>query len=264
MLSAAARGWPAGRDWVLQPKWDGFRVLVEVDANGRVRGWSRHGTSLTARVGPLLAVFDGVASGTTFDGELVAVSEREGQATQDFAAVARAVFGGAPAAAAAHLRFVAFDLLSVAGEDIRARSWRERDAQLRDILPVSDRIRMVSSQTATPAAHDAIVALGFEGTVLKRPGSAYRAGRHRAWVKHKARLSTNAEVRSVHQDRDGQWRVICHVGDRRVHAVAGPDAAELIGERVQLVYSRVDANGTLREARIGRGALSTTETFGAA
>lgn len=261
MLSASTCGWPEGRDWVLQPKWDGFRVLVHVGADGRVRGWSRHGTSLTARLGSILALFDGAAPRTTFDGELVAVSERHGQATQDFAAVARAVFNGDPAAAE-HLRFVAFDLLSVAGEDICARSWRERDAQLRDTLPISRRIRMVSSQPATPAAHDAIVALGFEGTVLKRPGSAYRAGRHRAWVKQKARLTTNGEVRSVHQDRDGQWHVICHVGDRRVHAIAGPGTAELIGERVQLVYSRVDADGTLREARIGSSAVSTAENVG--
>ena len=149
---------------------------------------SRHEPDPAAWI--LAAVFDGIARRTTFDGELVAVGERHGQATQDFAAVARAVFSGDPAAAE-HLRFVAFDLLSVADEDIRARSWRERDAHLRETLPISDRIRMISSQSATPAAHDAIVALGFEGTVLKRPGSAvYRAGRHRVWLKHKARLTT--------------------------------------------------------------------------
>ena len=262
MLSASARGWPEGRDWVLQPKWDGFRVLIDVDADGRVRGWSRHGTNLTRRLGSLLALFDGTAPRTTFDGELVAGGERHGQATQDFAAVARAVFSGDPAAAE-HLRFVAFDLLSVAGEDIRARSWRERDAHLRDTLPISDRIRMISSQSATPAAHDAIVALGFEGTVLKRPGSVYRAGRHSVWLKHKARLTTIAEVLSVHQDRDGRWHAVCNVGDRRVHAVAGAGTGELIGRLVQLLYSRVDADGCLREARIASTPLLNAQTVGA-
>ncbi|MGZ6662534.1 MAG: hypothetical protein ACXVHL_34985, partial [Solirubrobacteraceae bacterium] len=46
-----------------------------------------------------------------------------------------------------------------------------------ETLPVRERIRLAVSQPATPAAHEAIVALGFEGTVLKRLGSAYRPGR---------------------------------------------------------------------------------------
>ena len=81
--------------WVLQPKWDGFRLLIDVGTGGRVRGWSRHGTDLTGRLGSLLA--HPVAPGTTFDGELVAVSERDGEPTQDFAAVTRAVFTASPA-----------------------------------------------------------------------------------------------------------------------------------------------------------------------
>jgi hypothetical protein len=39
-----------------------------------------------------------VPSGTTLDGELVVVSERDGKPAQDFAAVTRAVFTGRPAA----------------------------------------------------------------------------------------------------------------------------------------------------------------------
>ena len=106
--------------------------------------------------------------GTTFDGELVALTERDGQPAQDFAAVTRAVFTGQPAATA-RLRFVGFDLLAVAGEDIRPRPWRERDELLREALPVCEPIRMVASQPASLAAHEAIIDLGFEGTVLKRP-----------------------------------------------------------------------------------------------
>ena len=88
-------------------------------------------------------------------------------------------------------RFVAFDVLAMAGEDVRPRPWEERDARLRETLPLCDRIRLIASQPATLAAHEAIVALGFEGTVLKRVDSIYRAGRHRSWVKHKVRLITS-------------------------------------------------------------------------
>jgi ATP-dependent DNA ligase len=73
------------------------------------------------------------------------------------------------------LRFVAFDLLAVAGDDVRACSWEERDARLRETLLFCERIRAAASQPATLAAHDAIVGLGFEGAVLKRLGSAHRS-----------------------------------------------------------------------------------------
>jgi bifunctional non-homologous end joining protein LigD len=249
MLSVSARRWPDGDRWVLQPKWDGFRLLLEIARDGRTRAWSRHGTDLTSRLGSLLAPFTGVARGTTFDGELVAVSECDGKPIQDFAAVTRGVFTGKPAAMD-RLRFVAFDLLAGGGDDVRALPWEERDALLRETLPVCDRIRLADSQPATLAAHDAIVALGFEGTVLKRLGSAYRPGRHRTWIKRKARFVACAELRSVHQDREGRWHALCEADGRRVHALASARTAERIGELVDLVYSRVDADGSLREARV--------------
>jgi ATP-dependent DNA ligase len=249
MLSVSARHWPDGGRWILQPKWDGFRLFIDVGTRGEVRGWSRHGTDLTARLGSLLAPFTDVAPGTMFDGELVAVTERDGQPAQDFAAVTRAVFTGRPAATE-RLRFVAFDLLAVAGADVRARPWEERDARLRETLPVCERIRPAASQLATLAAHAAIVDLGFEGTVLKRLGSSYRPGRHRTWIKQKARFTAHAELHSVHQDHEGRWHALCKLDGRRVHALAGARTAERIGQLVELLYSRVDADGSLREARI--------------
>jgi ATP-dependent DNA ligase len=218
-----------------------------------VRGWSRHGTDLTARLGSLLVPFVDVARGTTFDGELIAIGERGGMPAQDFATVTRAVFTGQPAATD-RLRFVAFDVLGVAGEDVRSRPWEERDARLRETLPVGDRIRLVECQRATPTAHEAIVALGFEGTVLKRPGSAYRPGRHRAWIKRKARFVARAELRSIRQDPEGRWHALCELDDRHVHVLAGARTAERVGQLVDLVYSRVDADGSLREARVAPAA----------
>jgi ATP-dependent DNA ligase len=250
MLSASSRAWPTGGDWVLHPKWDGFRLLIAIDARGRVRAWSRHGTSLTTRLGELLAAFADVPAGSVFDGELVAIGERAGRPVQDFAAVGRAIFGGAAAAAAARLRFVAFDLLELDGEDLRDQPWRDRDQQLREALPASERIRLIRSLPASPAIHDRIVGLGFEGSVLKRPRSLYRPGRNSAWIKHKARHTVAGELVGVRQDHQGHWYAICEVDDRRVVARAGAEASEQVGETVTLVYSRVDANGALREVRL--------------
>jgi ATP-dependent DNA ligase len=65
--------------------------------------------------------------------------------------------------------------------------WRERDQRLAEALPVCRVVRRVTSRPATAAVHAAIVALGFEGTVLKRPSSLYRPGRHGVWHEYKAR-----------------------------------------------------------------------------
>jgi len=179
----------------------------------------------------------------------VSVAERDGRPVQDFAAVASAVLRGS-SATVSRLQFIAFDVLAVAGEDLRGLPWRERDQRLAQVLPASERIRAIQSLPASPAAHAAIVELGFEGTVLKRPGATYRPGRHTTWVKHKARHTAQAVLISVHQDRDGQWHAGCEVDGRRAHATTGPAASEHIGQPVTLVYSRVDADGGLREARI--------------
>lgn len=248
MLSAPARRWPTGDDWILQPKFDGFRLLVDVGPNG-VRAWSRHATHLTDRLGGLLDGFGATPAGTVLDGELVVISERDGRPAQDFAAVTRAVFTGDPAAAA-RLTFVAFDVLRHAGEDLRPLPWHARDVRLREAVPVGDRIRLISSQPATPEAHAAIVALGFEGSVLKRPRSTYRAGRHSTWVKHKARCAATGTLLAIHQDRDGTWQATCEVNGRRVRALAGARARAQVGGAVDLVYSRIDADGALREARL--------------
>jgi ATP-dependent DNA ligase len=249
MLSCSARRWPQGGEWVLQPKWDGFRLLVEVGADRRVRGWSRHGTNLTARLGGLTAAFADAPALSVFDGELVAISEQGGRPVQDFAAVCRAVLRG-DTSAAEDLRFVGFDLLALGGEDLRGRPWSERDLRLTEALPASGLIGRAESLPASPAAHAAILALGFEGTVLKRPKSTYRPGRQRVWLKHKARCTSEGMLLSVHRDRHGQWHGVCDVDGRRVSVLAGARSADQIGEVVTLVYSRVDADGGLREVRI--------------
>jgi DNA ligase 1 len=95
---------------------------VAIDKQGRVRAWSRRGASLGDRLGSLLKPLAEAPGGSVFDGELVALSSQDGRAVQDFAAVCRATLQG-DGAAASQLHVVAFDLLELAGEDIRALPW---------------------------------------------------------------------------------------------------------------------------------------------
>jgi hypothetical protein len=86
--------------------------------------------------------------------------------------------------------------------------------------------------------------------VLKRSGSAYRPGRQSAWRKVKARHRATVTLRSLAAGRDGKVYAVCDLAGRRVVALSGRDLASRVGREVELVYSRVDADGSLREARI--------------
>ena len=104
-----------------------------------------------------------------------------------------------------------------------------------------------STQPATPAVHVAIVELGFEGTVLKRPSSLYRPGRHGVWRKHKARHTVEGVLLAVRQDRDGHWHGVCDVGGRRVVAHAG--ASSLITSASSSAWSTRGSTPTVTCAR---------------
>ena len=156
----------------------------------------------------------------------------------------------ADAAAAEKLHLVVFDLLELAGDDLRSRRWIERTQLLGEVFPAGDRLRLVQTRPASRAAHDHLVALGFEGSVLKRPASMYRPGRQTTWRKYKASHRATATLKSLRQGRDGHTYAISELDGRRVTTLASPQLAELIGHRVELAYSRVDADGSLREVRI--------------
>ena len=257
MLSTRSARWPTGDDWVLQAKWDGFRLLVEIPRAGAVRAWSRHGASLGERVPQILEPFREMPAGTIVDGELVALGERGGRPAQDFASVRRAVFSG-DAQAGARLSFVAFDLLMIGGSDVRARPWFERDEQLRRSGPGCEVVRVIESGSVSRERHDAIVSLGFEGTVIKRRRSTYRAGRQSSWLKQKARHEAAGLALEVRDDRHGSRWVVCNVDGRRVIARAAGVEADVIGQSVRIVHSRTDADGSLREARIDRRLSETS------
>jgi ATP-dependent DNA ligase len=251
MLASPTSEWPQGGGWVLEPKYDGYRLLVETRTGGRVCAWSRHGTSMTEPLRELLTPFSALGAGWVFDGELIALADRDGGPVQDFAAVGRAVFGG-DAEVRSQLHYVAFDvLLAGTGGDVRCQPWRERSKWLTDRFPAGRRLRPVPTLEPAPETHAQLVRRGFEGSMLKRENSSYRPGRTRSWRKLKARHELIARVIGVHQDRERRIWARCALDDgRRCTVWANERAEQLIGQSVTVVFSRIDADGGLREARL--------------
>ncbi|MFL5863941.1 MAG: hypothetical protein ACJ780_24740 [Solirubrobacteraceae bacterium] len=117
-------------------------------------------------------------------------------------------------------------------------------------LPICEAIRVVESQPVNQEAHNAIVHLGFEGTVMKRRRSLYRPGRQAAWLKHKARHTAAGTLVEIREDRDGRPWAFCEVDRRRCVAAGNGVAPDHAGLSVVVTYSRVDADGGLREGRV--------------
>jgi ATP dependent DNA ligase domain len=214
--------------------------------------------ALTEPLGELLAPLGALGAGWVFDGELIALDDRAGDPVQDFAAVGRAVFGSGRAASA-RLHYVAFDLLAAGDDgDIQHQPWRRRTELLAEHFPTDQRLRVISALSPTSETHARLIAMGFEGTVLKRQSASYRPGRTRSWRKLKARRELAATVVDVHQDRDGRIWARCVLADgRRCTVWADARARELVGQRATVVYSRTDADGSLREPRLLQPSAAT-------
>ncbi len=116
------------------------------------------------------------AENALIDGEAV-VFRPDGRS--DFGAL-RTKAGGAQAC------LVAFDLLSLDGEDLRQRPLEERRDKLARLIAGVDGVvfsEAIEAEGAVVFAH--ACELGLEGIVSKRAGSLYRSGTSRNWLKSK-------------------------------------------------------------------------------
>jgi ATP-dependent DNA ligase len=205
-----ARALPGG--CLYEPKWDGYRALIRVDADGaRIR--SRRGVDLTPGFPDVAAAAAGqFHPGTLLDGELV--SWNPDTHALDFAALQRRLTlltARRPDRASSRARslaaeqpasFVIFDLLVDAGVPRHRQPLRERRRALERLVPL-----LHPPLQVTPATRDHDVAavwlrdyadadVGIEGLVIKGLAQPYRPGA-RAWLKLRTRSTAEAIVGAV-------------------------------------------------------------------
>src|SRR5438105_6399295 len=134
MLSHAAPRLPSGEGWQFEPKWDGFRTLVFRDGD-EILLQSRDEKPMNRYFPELLApLAAALPARCVLDGEIVIV----GKAGLDFEALLLRIH---PAETRVKLlaeqtpaSFVAWDLLAVGDEDLRARPLAERRGRLQAAL----------------------------------------------------------------------------------------------------------------------------------
>lgn len=208
MLATPARdrsGLPRGPRWAYEVKWDGVRAMADT-TGGRLRLWSRNGNDITVaypELAGLAAVPDAVV-----DGEIVAMAG----GVPSFAALAermhvREAGRAAVLARSQPVTFVAFDVLTWAGQDVTHRTYDERRALL-DLLPAVDHVQPSPVYTDGDALWQVTLDHGLEGVVAKLRGSTYQPGRRsHDWVKLPHRRTRTALVGGWREETTGTGRL---------------------------------------------------------
>ncbi len=173
---------PAGGDWIVEPKYDGYRVLARIE-DGKARLFTRRSLDWTDRMPSLARAFGKLAVDSAWiDGEIV-VNDAEGMA--DFNALQNAL----DESRSERIVFFAFDLPFLDGRDLRRLPLRARRAALERLVPEGagdGRIRFSRDFEAPPSQMlEAACQLGLEGIMLKRADAPYASTRSDAWLKLK-------------------------------------------------------------------------------
>jgi DNA ligase D-like protein (predicted ligase) len=173
-------------DWIFERKLDGVRCLARRDAKGRVRLLSRNDQDMS-RTYP--EITDAIARHADvdliIDGEVVAF---EGRRTSFEKLQGRLGLSDPAAARATGIRvfYYVFDMLYVAGTDIRRVPLLSRKKLLREAIDFADPLRFSTHRKG--AGEDAFrkaCERGDEGVIAKRAASPYTGGRSRDWLKFK-------------------------------------------------------------------------------
>ena len=211
MLAKLARDLPDGDGWLYEPKWDGFRALVFRD-RGEVYLQSRDCKPLNRYFPELIEpILQRTPARCALDGEIVIA----GSAGLDFDALLLRIH---PAASRIKLlaqqtpaSFVAFDLLSLDGEDLLATAQQARrtalEAALRDASPPI---------FLTPATRDRRLAAewfsrfegaGLDGVVAKRLDGLYLPDK-RAMVKVKHQRTADCVLAGFRWHKHGPGTMV--------------------------------------------------------
>ena len=166
---------PIGERWWYEPKWDGFRGVLENDA-GALALWSRNERPLLRYFPELTPLGGMLAPHSALDGEIVI--QRDGGL--DFDAMQLRLHPAESRirklAAETPATFIAFDILLWDGEPIHQRPLAERRVELE---------RRAEAFTLSPYSRDAaqakrwlerLEAIGLDGVVCKRVDLPYTPG----------------------------------------------------------------------------------------
>ncbi|HVM16854.1 MAG TPA: ATP-dependent DNA ligase [Gaiellaceae bacterium] len=187
---------PVGDGWQYEPKWDGFRGVLENDT-GELALWSRKERPLLRYFPELRPLGDLLPPHSALDGEIVIA--RDG--VVDFDAMQMRLHPAESRirrlSAEIPAEFVVFDVLLWDGAPVHERPLAERRAELERI---GGGFRLSPATRDTERARgwlDTFEAAGLDGVIAKRLGAPYRPGSRDAVTKVKPYKTADCVVVGV-------------------------------------------------------------------
>ena len=148
-LATLAATAPGGPGWVVEPKFDGYRILARIDA-GRVRLFTRNGHDWSDKMKSLGAAVKALGTRRSWlDGEIVVMNDR---GLPDFNALQNALDSDRSEA----IVYFVFDAPFLDGKDLRKVPLSSRRALLRRLFDehAAERVRYSEDFDAPPAPSD--------------------------------------------------------------------------------------------------------------
>ena len=224
---------PVGQGWQYEPKWDGFRGVLE-NVDGELHLWSRNGRPLLRYFLELRPLGERFPPGSALDGEIVierggaldfdALQMRLHPAESRIQRLAREIPAG----------YVVFDCLLWEGEEVHRLPLKERRRRVEQ-LPFDVSPSTLEAGKARLWLERLEVA-GFDGVIAKRLAAPYLSGSREAMVKVKLHKTADCVVVGV------RW---AEKGDRIATLLLG-----LYDDAGELRYVGSAAVGARREAEV--------------
>ena len=230
-LATLASAAPSSVPWVVENKFDGYRLLARVDGV-RVQLFTRNGHDWTSKLKNVAAAVAGLQLGSAWvDGEIIVMNAN---GVPDFNALQNSIDN----AKTADVVYFVFDLPFHGGKDLRQAPLVARRAKLQELLSTtaSETVRFSQSFEVAPSQMLAAACqMGMEGVMAKRADAPYVSARSETWLKLKC-------------------------GQRQEFVVIGyTDRTGARGEVGGLLLGYHDETGTLRSAgSVGTGWNSKT------
>ena len=211
MLSKAATSLPSGDGWQFEPKWDGFRTLVFRDGD-EILLQSRDTRPMNRYFPELLTpLADALPDRCVLDGEIVIA----GDSGLDFEALLLRIHPAESRvkmlAAQSPASYVAWDLLALGDEDLRAEPLSDRRSRLEEVLSgTSERVHISPATLDRTLAEDwfqRFEGAGLDGVMAKRLDEPYRPG-ERTMIKVKHKRTADCAVAGFRWHKNGTGTMV--------------------------------------------------------
>lgn len=259
-----------------EPKLDGWRAIVHIQSDGvRVYG-GRNGSDYTGRVPYIEEAVAHLPVDTVLDGELV--SPVDWGMVQSIMTTQRP---HKPSKLSPPVNLYVFDMLRLHGHDMRNFTWvqRRKFVDSDSIYADGSLIRPTPILPATNEMLTWSLDQGYEGLVLKDPGSSYVNKRSNSWAKVKPQLTCEARVIGFKPGKQGgafegmvgsfeiellhtgvHTTVKCGVDARHVEATEHPERWS--GAIIEIKHHGLSKTGVPRHPQFSRRRLDLERRAG--